>query len=203
MNTAASHPRFSAKRRRFGDASQEILVSLAVTACLLAGLVSAEAAEASVSKEYQIKAAFLYNFTKFVEWPDSAFADAKSPIVIGVLGPNPFGDELAKAVEGRKVNGRDLIVQTAEKIDDVKGVHVLFISATEDQKLAGHLAALKGKPVLIVGETELFGKNGGIITFTLEGDKVRFEINMETAGGAGLKISAQLQKLAKTVRRKS
>ena len=120
-----------------------------------------------------------------------------------MLGPNPFGDELAKAVEGRKVNGRDLIVQTAEKIDDVKGVHVLFISAPEDQKLAGHLAALKGKPVLIVGETELFGKNGGIINFTLEGDKVRFEINMETAGGAGLKISAQLQKLAKTVRRKS
>jgi len=192
-----------ALRRLGGGVAHHAILLLATLGLLLAGSERSRAAETSVPKEYQIKAAFLYNFTKFVEWPDSAFADPNKPIVIGVLGPNPFGGELAKAIEGRKVNGRDLVLQTIQKVDDLKAVHVLFIGSEEDRKLAEHLAALKGNPVLTVGETEIFAKRGGIITFSLEGDKVRFEINMESAEQGGLKISAQLQKLAKSVRRKS
>src|SRR5437867_180076 len=92
-------------RRWLGGVATQTIMFLVVAACIVAGLTQGHAAGASIPKEYQIKAAFLYNFTKFVEWPEPAFADPKSPIVIGVLGPNPFGGELAKAIEGRKVNG--------------------------------------------------------------------------------------------------
>ncbi len=193
----------SATWRLLGGSAKEICGFLAGAACLLAGITQGDAAEAPVSKEYQIKAAFLYNFTKFAEWPDSAFADPKSPIVIGVLGANPFGGELAKAIEGRKVNGRDLVLKPLEKSGDLESVHVLFTGSSEEVKLIEALGSVNRRPILTVGETDSFAKHGGIITFILEGDKVRFEINMDAADQAGLKISAQLQKLAKTIRRKS
>jgi len=187
------------RRRGFG---RKLLALFAGVGFVWAGLSPSGAADLP-PKEYQIKAAFLYNFTKFVDWPDSSFADASSPIIIGVLGANPFDGELAKVVEGRKVNGRPLVVKQLGDIQEATGVHVLFMGRTEDQKVAERLATLKGKPILTVGESESFAKGGGMIKFLLEGDKVRFEINVDSADEAGLKISAQLQKLARTVRRKS
>ena len=163
----------------------------------------AAAAEPAVSKEYQIKAAFLYNFTKFVEWPAGKVVGTNSPIVIGVLGRNPFGAALAETIKDRKVNGREIQIKQINSVSEVKGLHVLFVSAGETQRFEGLEDALKEGSVLGVGESEAFLKRGGMIVFALEDDKVRFEIDMNSAERAKLKISSQLQKLARTVKKKS
>ena len=150
-------------------------------------------------REYQIKAAFLYNFAKFVEWPASALANGNSPIVIGVLGKNPLGDELEKVVKGKTVNGHPLIVKRSPKLEELQSCHLIFAGAEEEKRLPELFAALRDSSVLTVGESQQFGELGGMINFVLEGDKVRFEIDVEVAGRVGLKINAQLQKLAKAV----
>lgn len=154
---------------------------------------------AEVSKEDQIKAAFLFNFTKFVEWPQECFADDSSPLVIAVLGTNQFGDELSKVVRDRKVNGRDIVVTTVTSLAAPRAFHLLFVNAQAEAQFRGHLGRLRAAGVLTVGESEHFIAGGGIIVFTLEADKVRFEINQTAAEQARLKLSAQLLKLATVV----
>jgi hypothetical protein len=169
--------------------------------CGVLATLAACGAESTGVKEYRLKAAFLYNFTKFVEWPAPRFAETNSPIVIGVWGKDPFGPDLQQVIKDRSVNGRALVFKPVETAEEAKAVHLLFIPATEDSRVSGHLRALQGSSVLTVGETEAFGEAGGIIQFLREGDKVRFNINIGSAEQAQMKISAQLQKLAKTVRR--
>lgn len=168
---------------------------------LLVGRV-ASAAEAETSKEYQIKAAFVYNFTKFVDWPASSFLEKSTPIVIGVLGTNPFGAELNKAVEGRRVNGREILIRAVSTAAELSSVNAVFISASEAGRLKELLSSLKTKPILTIGEKESFTREGGTIAFVLDGDKIRFAINMESAEAAGIRVSAQLQKLAASVQKK-
>lgn len=154
-----------------------------------------------VPKEYQVKAAFIYNFTKFVEWPASRFPDATSPIVIAVLGRNPFGEDLAAIVRERKVHGRGLVVKNISSADEALTAHLLFVGADAEDLLAEKMDALQKSGVLTVGESPRFIEYGGIINFTLETDKVRFQINPQSGEQAGLKISAQLLKLAVIVRK--
>jgi hypothetical protein len=156
--------------------------------------------QAEVPKEYQVKAAFLYNFTRFVEWPAGRFADDASPIVIGVLGQNPFGDELEKAIAGRTVNGRSIMAKSVTAAEEISGVHILFVPAGAENRVPA--AVWQNTGILTVGETEAFAAPGGTITFVREGDKVRFAINLGSAERSGLKLSAQLLKLATAVRRK-
>jgi hypothetical protein len=166
------------------------------------GVLSAAGAEL-VTKEYQLKAAFLYNFTKFVDWPPHRFASPQAPLVIGVLGKNPFGADLAKAIHGRKQDGHSFIVTNLTSASAATGVHVLFVPSGEEGLLTNQLAQLHAADVLTVGESEAFAQAGGIITFTTEADKIRFEINLPAAETAGLKISSKLLQLAKTPRRKA
>ena len=166
---------------------------LVVLACVLTGVASGEDA---VSKEYRLKAAFLYNFSKFVEWPARSFPGSDSPLVIGVFRGNPFGGELEKAVGGRRINGRPIVVKLVPSAAAAHQTHLLFVGAAHDSKLAELREALRGSAVLTVGESEAFSKQGGIITFKLQSDSLRFTINNAPAQQAGLKISAQLQKLA-------
>jgi hypothetical protein len=163
-----------------------------VMLALGAGALHAE----DVSKEYQVKAAFLYNFTKFVEWPAHGFADDAAPIVIAVLGENPFGDELEKLVHDRKVNGRTLHILRTQSAAAARSAHVVFIGHEDERQFEHELTALHAAGVLTVGESERFAAAGGIVRFTMLDDKVRFEINVAAAERGGLKISAQLQKLA-------
>jgi hypothetical protein len=161
----------------------------------------ARGADAEVSKEYQVKAAFLYNFTKFVEWPAASFADETSPIVIGVLGQNPFGHELEKIVQGRTVNRRTIsviFIPTAAEMP-ARHVHLLFVPAGEETRLPA--TVWRDAAVVAVGESARFIALGGTIVFTREADKIHFVINLESAERAGLKISAQLLKLATAVHR--
>lgn len=153
-----------------------------------------------VSKEYQLKAAFLYNFTKFVEWPTNRFATPDEPFVIGVLGNNPFSAELAKAVQGRVHNGRMFVVTNLASATIATNVHVLFVSKGAESTLAGHGHTIHRAAVLTVGESEAFVQAGGIINFTTETDKIRFSINQAIAEQTDLKISSKLLQLANTGR---
>jgi hypothetical protein len=189
---ASSH----AGRGRVSSTTCRVLVGFG--ALLALGLTTASKADSTISREYKVKAAFIYNFAKFVEWPSQKLGGDSSPLVIGVLGPNPFGDELENALKGRQINGRPLVVRQFDNIEAAKTAHLLFITLNDESKLR---KASKEYGILTVGQSEAFARSGGIIIFTFEDDKLRFEINIGAAEQAGLKISAQLQKLAQTVRK--
>lgn len=149
--------------------------------------------------EYQVKAAFLYNFAKFVEWPPESFPETSSPIVIGILGADPFGETLDQTVQDKMVRERKLSIERSSQIENLKQCHILFISSDEEARLPRIFTALKGKSILTVGENRRFARNGGMINFLIKSNRVRFEINQEAAEQAGLKISSQLLKVAEKV----
>jgi hypothetical protein len=170
---------------------------LAPPLILVTALLTALRAEAA-APEYAVKAAFLYNFTKFVEWPPSAFHDDSSSLRLCVLGEDPFGDIL-EAVTEDAVDGRTLTVLRTDWMSDLAACQILFISRSERRKVTTILAAVRGAPVLTVADADGFLEKGGIINFILQGSKVRFEINQEVADQAGLKISSKLLRLASRV----
>jgi hypothetical protein len=146
--------------------------------------------------EYQIKAAFIFNFARFVEWPPQAFNGAKSPFIIGILGDNPFHDDLEQTVRDKTVDDHPFVVKEFRSPADATNCHILFISTSEKPRLAQILKYLRGASVLTVGEMDRFTESGGMINFIVEGTKIRFRINKEAATNAGLKISSKLLNLA-------
>jgi hypothetical protein len=148
------------------------------------------------SGEYELKAAFLYNFVKFVEWPPDAFAGERSPLAICVYGDDPFGHSLEGVVRGESLGGHGLIVQRPARLDELDDCHVLFVSRSERQRMPQVLARVDGAPVLTVGDTDGFLRAGGIINFVLEENRVRFLINQEAAERSRLRISSKLLRLA-------
>ncbi len=148
--------------------------------------------------EYELKAAFLYNFTKFVEWPDGAFHDDRSSLLLCVLGEDPFGDSL-KTLAGNEVAGRKLTLLSSRWMSDPSGCQILFVGQSEKKRLPQILAAVRDAPVLTVGDMDGFLEQGGIINFILQGSRIRFEINQELAERAGIRISSKLLRLAARV----
>ncbi len=171
-------------------------------AALLFVAMGANRSSAEIPKEYEIKAAFLYNFAKFIEWPPQRFATETDPVVIGVLGKNPFDGEFEKIIRGRQVNGRNVVVRIIVSADEARSAHLVFVSAGEEDRFAAMVGALREAAVVTVGESDRFATFGGTITFVREGDKVRFAINLVSAEQARTRISSQLIKLASDVRRK-
>ncbi len=169
-------------------------------ASLFGGAAAADAQDALIS-ETQIKAAFIYNFTKFIEWPKAAFPAKGNPIVIGILGETPLTAELGVIVAGRQVNGRPIAVTSVRTAEDLASVQVLFVSASEDAAFGEFAPALAGNALLTVGESPGFAAANGAIVFVRLNGKLRFEINLSAAERAGLKISGELQKLAAAVKR--
>ena len=170
--------------------------------CLLAMSRGAGAdARAPAADEWQIKSAFIYNFTKFVEWPEAALGGPSQPIVIGVLGEKPLAEQLAAVVAGRNVNGRSIEVRPVRTASEARATQLLFVTAAEESRYVAMRDELADSPVLTVGETPSFSVTGAI-GFVQEGSKLRFEINVDIAERSHLKISSQLQKLAATVRRR-
>jgi len=153
-------------------------------------------AQESPPTEYQIKAAFLFNFAKFVQWPQAAFTGAASPIVVGVLGENPFHDDLARTIRNKSIDEHPLVIKEFRSPTEATNCHILFISTSEKNRLPEILKGLKGTSVLTVGEMEHFTESGGMINFVLKGKKIRFQINNDEAARAGLKISSKLMSLA-------
>lgn len=156
-------------------------------------------AETTASKEYQIKAAFLFNFLQFVEWPATTFPAADSPISIGILGDDPFGTALDAVVRDENVRGRRLVIQRSHRIDDLQTCHLLFICKSEQRRIDGILSRLAARPVFTVSEINGFARQGGIVSLYADGRKIRFEINMGAARRSDLKLSSQLLELGRIV----
>jgi hypothetical protein len=153
----------------------------------------------ATSKEYQIKAAFLFNFMQFVEWPPTVFKSADDPFRIGVLGQDPFNAALEETVQGETISNHKIIVEHAMQVDDLKNCQLIFISKSEKKRVTEILSALDDKPILTVSEIDGFAERGGGINFYLEGNKVRFEVNPDAARRDGLKVSSQLLSLGKII----
>ena len=168
---------------------------MVASCCLVAATFSWGAtARAAPANEYQIKAAFLFNFAKFVAWPANAFPDANTPLVIGVLGQDPFGSYLDDTVRGERVDNRQLVIQRYRSPGEIKNCHVLFISRSEAGRLSQIISSLKYRNLLIV--TDADGGDGGvIIRFVNEGNRIRFKIDAQAAKAANLTISSKLLRL--------
>jgi hypothetical protein len=168
---------------------------LALAAVLWAGQV----AVGEVSREYQIKAVFLYNFAQFTDWPTNAFADTNSPLVIGVLGSDPFGDLLDKTLRGEVVRGRTLKAERYRTVEEVKTCHILFIGQSEARQIDRVLELLKDRPILTVSEIEGSARRGMMVRFVTERNRVRFRINPAAIQEAELTLSSQLLRAADIV----
>lgn len=156
--------------------------------------------EAQEANEYEVKAAFLYNFARFVDWPTKVSSDPNAPMIIGILGRDPFGSEIDRAIEGKSVNGHRLTVKRFSTLEAYQYCHILFVSSSERNNLARILAAVASNSVLTVSETDRFAHVGGIINFITIENRIRFEINQAAAARAGLKISSKLLSLGRVVR---
>lgn len=157
------------------------------------------AAETAVSREYQLKAVFLFNFAQFVKWPPQTFASADEPFQIGILGEDPFDDFLDETVKGEKVDGHPLVIRRYKNAGDIQGCRVLFISRSEARRMVDILASLKGRNILTVADSGDFIENGGVVRFVTEDNKIRFKISLGAAKQAKLTISSQVLRLAQIV----
>lgn len=168
------------------------LLLVALTGCSLL---------AQVVDEYQVKAAFLYNFAKFVEWPNSAFKSPQEPISICIIGQNPFGGALEEAIRGKEIEGRRLVIHEVPDGAPTGACHILFVGSSEHKHFRALTETLKAPGILTVGEAPWFGSEGGMINLKLDGGKVRFEINVEAADQRQLRISSKLLSLAQVVKK--
>jgi hypothetical protein len=173
-----------------------VFLRRAVLGCLLMVLCPGAGAGAENNaqsfSEYQIKAGFLFNFTRFVEWPDRAFGGADSPFVVCTLGETPMAGLLTEAAAGKVVNGRAIAIRRAKGGEELRACNVLFVGAAEEKRVGRIVDAVKGMDVLTVGETQGFAQAGGVINFVVQDNKVKLELNMDAAARANLKISAKL-----------
>jgi hypothetical protein len=149
--------------------------------------------------EHQVKAAFLFNFAKFVTWPTDTFPDQNAPLVIGIAGDDPFGDAIDEITRGERVNGHPIVVKRLGADDQLGRCQILFVSSSERKRLRKILESLGNAPVLTVGEPDDFALLGGVIRFTKNQYRVGFEINIDAAERSGLRISSKLLSLARIV----
>jgi hypothetical protein len=189
----------TAKIGRKGPSAGALLLAAALWAAPPARISAGAGAGDQPPGEYQVKAAFLFNFARFVEWPPNASVGATDPVDFCVLGDDPFGDALDRAVAGKTLNERTMAVRRGRKVQELNGCDVLFISTSEKSRLAEILGALRSVHVLTVGESEDFAAQGGDVQFTLEDNHVRFIINVDATDRAGLKVSSKLLGLAHVV----
>lgn len=153
----------------------------------------------AAEREYQIKAVFLFNFTRFVDWPRSAFANEQTPLSICVLGDDPFGAGLDEVVKGETAQGRSLTVSRVRSASDAASCHILYVSRSETSRLDEVQAALSGKPILSVSDVQQFIGSGGMVRFDTVSGKIRLSINPDACKRAGLTLSSKLLRSADIV----
>jgi hypothetical protein len=151
--------------------------------------------------EFQVKAAYLYNFGRFVEWPDASASDKGGSFEICVLGMDPFGQTLDATLSSATIGGKSVMAKRISKPQDADDCRIVFISSSEENHLKDVLAALEKTNVLTVSDIPGFSERGGMIGFILDGSRVRFDVNLASAQGAGLTLSSELLKVATSVRR--
>lgn len=170
----------------------------AIAVALLAALLAAPA-RAAAPTEYQVKAVFLYNFSRFVEWPDGAFADAKSPFVVGVFGFDPFGADLDEAVRGESVRGHPLVVRRVRNAAEAAQCQILFIHHSEGERLDEVLGVLEKRSTLTVSDIDGAAQRGVMIRLVTQDGRIRMRINVDSARAAQLTISSNLLRSAQIV----
>ncbi len=156
-------------------------------------------AQSTTSGEYQLKAAFLFNFAKFIDWPATSFADPQADFSICILGTDPFGRAMDDLLRGKMIADRRVSVARNHQVAEVRHCQMVFVSSSEKSRVREILDGLKGTNALVVGETEGFAAAGGAIQFAIEDNRVRFLINTNAADRAGLKVSSKLLSLARVV----
>jgi hypothetical protein len=170
-----------------------------IRALLLAALLAVPAQAAVKASEYQVKAVFLFNFSRFVEWPASAFASAAAPFVLGVFGHDPFGADLDEVVKGETVNGRPIVVRRVTTAADAAACQILFIHQSEAQRLGELVSALGHRSTLTVSDVPGSAQRGVMIRLVTERGRVRMRVNVESAKAAELTISSNLLRAAEIV----
>ena len=175
-----------------------LLLSLAVFSWLF--LASLPRAYAESVNEYDLKAVMLLNFTLFVQWPPDAFASAQAPLIIGVLGEDPFGKSLDETVRNETTGGRPIVVKRFRHVQDATNCQILFISKSENSEMDRILENLKGRSILTVSESDDFTAHGGAIGLIKEKTKVRIKINLEATKSANLTVSSKLLHAATVVK---
>ncbi|MGB9464407.1 MAG: YfiR family protein [Candidatus Acidiferrum sp.] len=198
MRLAVRNPGAGIRQGRVRQLSSRFAGAVLAALISIAGVRWASA-QAIPSGEYQVKAAFLFHFAQFVDWPPEAFKARDSPLTYCTVGEDPFRGALDVSLNGKTIGMRPFRVQHFKQAEEIQGCQVLFLGTAEKKSISAALANLKENPVLTVGESEHFAQEGGMIGFCLEDNKVRFEINLNAAEHAKLKISARLLALAKTV----
>jgi hypothetical protein len=186
--------------RRWVGLRNVCLAAAVVAAVLLGGRGECQPAKASA---YQVQAAYLYNFGKFVRWPEVAQANQSGAFTICVLDQDPFASVLESTLAGETVGGKPVAIKRVAKAQDASVCHILFISSAQTKELKGILSALDRQSVLTVSDIPDFSKQGGMIQFVLEGGRIRFEINLEGADRAHLVFPSELLKVATAVRKPS
>lgn len=171
-------------------------LALVVALWLASGALAAQAPGATVLPEYVVKAAFLYNFALFVEWPSSAFASERAPFVVGIVGADPFGPEIDRTLAHKQVKGRPITVRRLAWGPELRDCHMLFVSASVAQSLPSLPRLLKGAHVLTVGDAPSSARRGAIVAFVTAERRVGLEVNIDRAADAELTISSKVLQLA-------
>jgi hypothetical protein len=174
------------------------LTHFIIALCLWGGFATESFAQRAT--EYEVKAAFLYNFARFVTWPDATFKEPNAPLVIGIFGKDPFGFTLEQTIHDKTAQNHPLVVRRYQNIEDTHTCHILFIASSEQKELTSLLNHLQTSSILTVGEQNNFCQNGGMINFILVNRRVRFEINPQAIERSTLTISSRLLKLAQIVK---
>lgn len=166
---------------------------------IMLGLLAAPevwSAEVTVA-EHEVKAAFLFNFTRFVEWPPRVFAGPSAPVVLGVLAEGPIAEVLPEIVRGQVVQGRSVEVRRLQGVEETETCHVVFVEAGHEARIDAVLRAVRGRPILTVSDADDFARRGGMIGYVTVGKSVRFDVNQRAAVAADLRISSKLLALAR------
>ncbi len=172
---------------------------LRITAALLLVCAARLGAQATKASEAQVKAVFLFNFAQFVDWPAEAVPDSQAPLIIGILGDDPFGNFLDATVRGEHRGARPFAVQRYQRVDDITRCDILFISRSSADRPEEILARLKRRPILTVSDADRFAERGGMIRFVTDRSRIRLQINPEPAEAAHLTISSKLLRVAEVI----
>lgn len=171
--------------------------------CLAAVLLSAGVVKAAEETAYEanlVKGVFLTKFVSFLDWPESTFPSPSSPVTIGIIGEDPFGPVFEAALSKEVANGRRFLLKRFAEPSEISNCQILFVSRSMTKSLPKILKVTSGRPVLIVGDEERFAHRGGMVNFVQEAGRLRFEVNIGAVEASGLKVSAKLLQVAKTVK---
>ena len=177
---------------RFGCAARRRWAAWCGVLAVLSAIGTGAFAQTPASAENQLKAVFLFNFAQFVKWPPRVFPEAQAPIVIGVLGDDPFGAYLDELVRGEKIGERPMVVRRFRRGEDLAECQILFVSRSEAGRLDQIVAQLKGRSLLTVGDVDGFARQGGMVRFATDSGKIQLRINMAAVQAADLTISSKL-----------